>query len=58
VHGHHHEFGFIPSYTLQSGRFKDTKVTFIAMWHNGSNYYSDGNNMEYRLVVNVPVKVF
>ena len=58
VHGHHHEFGFIPSYTLQSGRFKDTKVTFIAMWHNASRYYSDGNNMEYRLVVNVPVKVF
>ncbi|RDK03046.1 OprD family outer membrane porin [Paraburkholderia lacunae] len=58
VSGHHHEFGFIPSYTLQSGRFKDTKVTFIAMWHNSSRHYSDGNNMEYRLVVNVPVKVF
>ncbi|WP_144109839.1 OprD family outer membrane porin [Paraburkholderia sp. BCC1886] len=58
VHGHHHEFGLIPSYTLQGGRFKDTKLTFIAMWHNGSYYYPDGNNMEYRLVVNVPVKVF
>ncbi|QGZ65951.1 OprD family porin [Paraburkholderia acidisoli] len=58
VHGSHHEFGFIPSYTLQSGRFKDTKVTFIAMWHHGSKYYSDASNMEYRLVVNMPVKIF
>lgn len=58
VHGTHHEFGFIPSYTIQNGRFKDTKVTFMAMWHHGSLHYSDVNNMEYRLVVNVPIKVF
>ncbi len=58
VHGTHHEFGFVPSYTLQSGRFKDTKVTFIAMWHHGSKYYSDASNMEYRLVINMPIKVF
>ncbi|WP_372342607.1 OprD family outer membrane porin [Paraburkholderia megapolitana] len=58
VHGRHHEIGFIPSYTLQSGRFKDTKITFIAMWHVSQAHYSDSNNMEYRLVVNVPVKVF
>lgn len=58
VHGHHHEFGFIPSYTLQSGRYKDTKVTVVAMWHNSQAHYSDGNNMEYRLVVNVPMTAF
>ncbi|OAJ59765.1 OprD family outer membrane porin [Paraburkholderia ginsengiterrae] len=58
VHGHHHEFGFIPSYTLQSGRFKDTKITLMAMWHNSQYHYSDGNNMEYRLLVNVPIKAF
>ncbi|WP_133646188.1 OprD family outer membrane porin [Paraburkholderia flava] len=58
VHGRHHEIGFIPSYTLQSGRFKDTKITFIAMWHVAQAHYSDSNNMEYRLVVNVPIKVF
>lgn len=58
VHGSHHEIGFIPSYTLQSGRFKNTKITFIAMYHKSSKYYSDPDNMEYRLVVNVPVKVF
>lgn len=58
VHGSHHEFGFIPSYTLQSGRFKDTSITFIAMWHHGSKYYSDPSNMEYRLVVNMPLKLF
>ncbi|MEM5433777.1 OprD family outer membrane porin [Paraburkholderia diazotrophica] len=58
VHGTHHEIGFIPSYTLQSGRLKDTKITFIAMYHKSTAHYSDPDNMEYRLVVNVPVKVF
>ncbi|KVN06651.1 MULTISPECIES: OprD family porin [unclassified Burkholderia] len=58
VQGRHHEFGFIPSYTIQSGKLKDTKITFIAMWHVGSAHYSDSTNQEYRLVVNVPVKVF
>jgi hypothetical protein len=58
VHGTHHEFGFIPSYTLQSGRFKDTNFTFIAMWHHGSKYYSDPSNMEYRFVMNMPLKLF
>ncbi|WDD91171.1 OprD family porin [Burkholderia sp. FERM BP-3421] len=58
IQGRHHEFGFIPSYTIQSGRFKDTKITFIAMWHAGSMHYSDSGNQEYRLVVNMPVKVF
>ncbi|KVG30688.1 OprD family outer membrane porin [Burkholderia ubonensis] len=58
VQGRHHEFGFIPSYTFQSGKLKDTKVTFIAMWHVGSTHYSDATNREYRLVVNVPVKAF
>jgi hypothetical protein len=58
VHGSHHEFGFIPSYTVQSGRFKDTKISFMAMWHHGSKYYSDPSNMEYRLVVGMPLKLF
>ncbi len=58
VEGRHHEFGFIPSYTVQGGKLKDTKVTFVAMWHIGSTHYSDGTNQEYRLVVNVPMRVF
>lgn len=58
VHGTHHEFGFIPSYTVQSGRFKDTKISLIAMWHHGSKYYSDPSNMEYRLVVGMPLALF
>ncbi|WP_321815268.1 MULTISPECIES: OprD family outer membrane porin [unclassified Paraburkholderia] len=58
VHGSHHEFGFIPSYTIQSGRFKDTKIALSAMWHHGSKYYSDPNNMEYRLVIGMPFNLF
>lgn len=58
VHGSHHEFGFIPSYTIQSGRFKDMKIAFTAMWHHGSKYYSDPSNMEYRLLLAMPLKLF
>ncbi|MCQ0030640.1 OprD family outer membrane porin [Burkholderia glumae] len=58
VQGRHHEFGFIPSYTIQGGRFKDTRITFVAMWHVGSAHYSDSTNQEYRLVVNLPMTVF
>jgi oligopeptide transport system ATP-binding protein len=52
------EFGFIPSYAIQSGRFKDTKVSVLAMWHVGSAYYSDPTSQVYRLVVKVPINVF
>jgi outer membrane porin, OprD family len=58
VHGRQHEFGFIPSYAIQSGRFKDTKVSVLAMWHVGSAYYSDPTSQVYRLVVKVPINVF
>jgi outer membrane porin, OprD family len=58
VHGRHHEFGFIPSYLVQSGRFKDTKVSVLAMWHVGSASYSDPMSQSYRLVVTVPMKMF
>ncbi|HEV3106580.1 MAG TPA: OprD family outer membrane porin [Trinickia sp.] len=58
VHGRHHEFGFIPTYVVQSGRLKNTKITLIAMWHVGSAYSSDSGNQAYRLVVTLPVRVF
>jgi outer membrane porin, OprD family len=58
VHGRHHEFGFIPSYVVQSGRLKNTQVTLLAMWHVGSAYYSDATSQAYRLVVTVPMSVF
>ena len=58
VHGRHHEFGFIPSYVIQSGRFRNTKVTVLAMWHVGSAHYADETSQAYRLVVTLPVSVF
>jgi outer membrane porin, OprD family len=58
VHGRHHEFGLIPSYVIQSGRFKNTKIAAYAMWHVGSAYYSDPTGQVYRLVVTVPMSVF
>ncbi|WP_242538961.1 OprD family outer membrane porin [Trinickia acidisoli] len=58
VHGRHHEFGFIPTYVVQSGRLKNTKITLIAQWHVGSASYSDSTNQAYRLLVTLPVRVF
>jgi outer membrane porin, OprD family len=58
VHGTHWEIGVIPSYTVASGKLKDTSVKFYYMHHHGSKYYSDSSSDVYRLMVNVPVNVF
>lgn len=58
VHGRHHEFGFIPTYVVQSGPLKNAKVTLIAQWHVGSAYYSDSTNQVYRLLVTLPLRMF
>ncbi|MDE1179357.1 OprD family outer membrane porin [Paraburkholderia sp.] len=58
IQGRHHEIGFMPSYKVQSGRFKGTKVSLFAAWHVGSTYYSDTTSQEYRLTVNMPFKFF
>ena len=58
VHGRHHEFGFIPTYVVQSGTLRNAKVTLIAQWHVGSSYYSDGANQAYRLLVTMPMQIF
>jgi hypothetical protein len=57
VHGRHHEFGVIPTYTVQSGPLKRAKVTLIAEWHVGSAYYADSTNQVYRLLVTLPMRV-
>jgi hypothetical protein len=58
VHGTHYEFGFIPAYTVGSGKLKGTSAKFYYMHHQGSRYYSDSTSDVYRLMVNVPVNVF
>ncbi len=58
VHGTHYEFGFIPSYTVASGKFKGSTAKFYYMHHQGSTYYSDATSDVYRLMVNVPVNIF
>ena len=48
----------MPTYVVQSGPLRHTKVTAIAEWHVGSADYADGTNQVYRLVVSVPMRVF
>ncbi|MGG1947472.1 OprD family outer membrane porin [Trinickia sp. NRRL B-1857] len=58
LHGRHHEFGFIPTYVVQSGPLRNAKFTLIAQWHVGSAFYSDGTNQVYRLLVTLPTRIF
>jgi hypothetical protein len=58
VHGTHYEFGFIPSYTIGSGKLKGTSAKFYYMHHQGQKYYPDSTSDVYRLMVNIPVNVF
>ncbi|MGI4860684.1 MAG: OprD family outer membrane porin [Janthinobacterium lividum] len=58
IHGRHHEFGIIPTYTVQGGRMKGTKVSALIAWHVGSTHYADTTSKSFRLVVNVPVRFF
>ncbi|MGI4860669.1 MAG: OprD family outer membrane porin [Janthinobacterium lividum] len=58
IHGRHHEFGIMPTYTVQNGRMKGTKVSAFFAWHVGSAYYSDTTSKEFRLVVNMPFSFF
>lgn len=58
MHGRHHEFGIIPTYTLHNGKMKGTKISAFLAWHVGSARYPDTSSKAFRLVVNVPVKFF
>ncbi|WP_240324727.1 OprD family outer membrane porin [Trinickia diaoshuihuensis] len=58
VHGRHHEFGFIPTYVVQSGPLRQAKFTLIAQWHIGSAFYSDSTNQVYRFLVTLPTRIF
>lgn len=58
VHGRHHEFGIVPSYVVQTGRFKHLKFKLSAMWHVGSAYYPDPTGQVYRLVMTMPISAF
>ncbi|MGI4859456.1 MAG: OprD family outer membrane porin, partial [Janthinobacterium lividum] len=58
LQGRHHEFGIIPTYTLQNGKMKGTKISAFLAWHVGSSHYPDTSSKAFRLVVNVPVKFF
>ncbi len=55
---HHYEVGILTSYTVQSGVLKNVSVINSYAWHRASEHQPDGNNEEYRLIVNVPIKLF
>ncbi|MDR5818035.1 OprD family outer membrane porin [Caballeronia sp. LZ033] len=59
IQGTHYEVGVIPSYTVPSGKLKNTSIKFYYMHHHSNSpYYPDGTSDVYRLMVNVPVNVF
>ena len=58
VHGNHHELGLKASYVFDRGDIKGISLAFIALVHRGSAHYVEPSEREYRLILNVPVKVF
>ncbi|MGY3171447.1 hypothetical protein ACVWYU_000821 [Pseudomonas sp. TE12234] len=54
----HYEVGTYASYTVQSGTFKNISLIANYSWHRASEYQLEGNLEEFRLIVNVPIKIF
>jgi hypothetical protein len=50
--------GAYASYTVQSGTFKNISLISSYSSHRASEYQLEGNLEEFRLIVNVPIKVF
>ncbi|RJG15047.1 OprD family outer membrane porin [Massilia cavernae] len=58
VHGAHHELGIKTSYAFNWGEVRGINIAFIALVHRGSAHYVEPSEREYRLTVNVPIKLF
>lgn len=54
----HYEVGTFASYVIQSGDFKGINLLSGYAWHRASENQIEGNVEEFRLIVNVPVKIF
>lgn len=58
VHGRHGELGINPSYLVQDGVFKNARFRFFAAIHRATAFYSDNKSRDYRLFVDMPLKLF
>jgi hypothetical protein len=54
----HYEVGTYVSYVVQSGQLKDVNLLSGYAWHRASENQIEGNVEEFRLIVNVPFKIF
>lgn len=54
----HYEVGAFLNYVVQSGRMKNLSVLTGNAWHRASRNQIEGNLEEFRLIVNLPVKLF
>ena len=54
----HYEVGAFLNYVVQSGRLKNLSILTGNAWHRASRNQIEGNLEEFRLIVNLPVKLF
>ena len=54
----HYEVGAFVNYVTQSGRLAGASIISGYVWHRASEYQVEGNIEEFRLIVNVPFKIF
>ncbi|WP_047337159.1 OprD family outer membrane porin [Pseudomonas protegens] len=53
----HYEVGTFLSYVLQSGNLQGANVSGGYVWHRASTNQVEGNVEEFRLIINVPIKI-
>ncbi|NRR33491.1 outer membrane porin, OprD family [Oxalobacteraceae bacterium] len=58
LQGGHREFGIYPTYVLQEGKLKGSKLSFYAVAHRAATYYYDSGIREYKLALDIPWKAF
>jgi hypothetical protein len=58
VGGSHQEYAFKPSYTVQAGSLKGSKVSILLIVHHVSPLYPSKSFQDVRLMVDVPFNIF
>jgi hypothetical protein len=58
IQGGHREFGIYPTYVVQQGTLKGSKVSFYAVAHRAARYYFDSGIREYKFALDMPWKGF
>jgi hypothetical protein len=58
IHGSHQEYGLKLTQTIQDGYFRNARVALVFIRHDIDPSYPGRGFLDYRLMVDFPMKVF